>query len=223
MSEAPPRLQWHRRNNSEMLDVARRLRNLEAFGALCGFIDLYCERAGDIHPDDDGLIAGNLGIDIRKWRSIKKRLLASGYLEERYNRLVSSVAEKALHDGLARIHNAKRAGRQSAANRAETQREPGLNLGDTPRGAGKVSADISQSKNRDYNGLSQTAVQRPFQPYTETYTYTDSPPTTVETQATRAKEPRSLGDHLKGSPIDSVRDATQAGRRRSTREKGGSG
>lgn len=220
MSEAPPRLQWHRRNNSEMLDVARRLRDIEAYGALCGFIDLFCERAGDIRPEDDGLIAGNLGIDIRKWRSIKKRLIASGHLEERYNRLVSAVAEKALHDGLARIQNAQRAGRQSAVNRAETQPEPGSNLGDTPRGASEVPADISQSKNRDYSDLSRTTVQRPLQPITETYTYTDSPPTTVETQTARAKEPRSLGDHLKGSSIDSVRDAAQAGSRQRTREKG---
>ena len=77
MSDNP----WHRRYHSDALTGMLSL-TLEERGAYQTVLDMIYDRGGPI-ADHDRVLAGYMGCSVRKWRSLREKLIASGKLTAR--------------------------------------------------------------------------------------------------------------------------------------------
>lgn len=131
-----------------MLGLYRRL-GPELGGAVSAIVDLCCLEGGSLE-NDDRYIAGQLGLDVRRWKRVKAALIKQGELYEMFDletggaSISSLIADRIILDGKRRVESGKRAGKISAAKQA-TKRAERVEL---------------SNKSIDNNGLGQTAVQR---------------------------------------------------------------
>lgn len=158
------RLPWYKRDHRKMLAMYRRL-GFELGGAFSAIIDLCCLEGGWLE-DDDRYISGQLGLDIRKWKRFKAALMTSGELYEAHDpctglpALSSLVADRIIQDGKKLVADSRRAGRISAARRAEKRAEL---EGASPlavRDLLEEEGPIYRTKMRELNDLRYTPVER---------------------------------------------------------------
>ena len=88
MSDNP----WHRRYHSDALTGMLSL-TLEERGAYQTVLDMIYDRGGPI-ADHDRVLAGYMGCSVRKWRSLREKLIASGKLTARNGVITNRRAEK---------------------------------------------------------------------------------------------------------------------------------
>jgi uncharacterized protein YdaU (DUF1376 family) len=116
-------LRWYKRDPAKALKGMQRL-NLEQRGAYNTILDLIYLHDGKL-IDDDRFLAGNMGADIRKWRNVKKQLLALGRISIRDGYIHDDVADVEAEVALNRIESARHAGQKSAeARRAKREDVP---------------------------------------------------------------------------------------------------
>lgn len=164
----PLRLPWYKRQPREMLALYRQL-GPEAGGMFSALVDLCCQEGGPVE-DNDKLIAGTLGVDVRIWKRVRGKLVAAGRLyecrciETGGPALSSGIAEKIIADGRKRWESAKRAGdisaQLAAEKRAETGSTSAVDSPDLKDKSGEKS-DIDPFQN---NKLNATPVGRPLVP-----------------------------------------------------------
>jgi hypothetical protein len=108
-------IKWYKRWHADELDRLREL-GPELKAVLDGLTDIYCMRAGSL-PNDDKFIAGNLGLNLQKWRPLKQALIARGLISILGDALECPIALEAYSEAALRIYQASNAGKTSAANR----------------------------------------------------------------------------------------------------------
>ena len=115
MSDNP----WHRRYHSDALTGMLSL-TLEERGAYQTVLDMIYDRGGPI-ADHDRVLAGYMGCSVRKGRSLREKLIASGKLTARNGVITNRRAEKELENDAktSRKHaeNGAKGGRVSAKSR----------------------------------------------------------------------------------------------------------
>jgi len=115
------KIKWYKRDPDAALAGFFEL-SLEERGAYGTVIDLIYSRANDL-PDDDRFIAGWLGADVRVWKRIKKRLVATGKIKISNGKITNKRATSEILKGLHRIAVASEAGRTSRPKSASVTNE----------------------------------------------------------------------------------------------------
>lgn len=108
-------LRWYKRDPRAALVGMMKL-TLEERGAYNTILDLIYVNDGAME-DDDHLIAGHMGVDIRVWRRLRARLLSIGKLYVYNGTLRNETADAEVDHALHRVACAAQAGLQSAVNR----------------------------------------------------------------------------------------------------------
>lgn len=142
-------IKWYKRDPEKALSGMLGL-SLEERGAYNTVLDLIYVRDGKL-PDDDYFIAGNMSVDVRVWRRLKKKLISLGKIKIIDGIIRDDMADVVLTDALAKVTQAREAGKQSAASRANksgSQNHKNKDLGSTPVEAG-VPTDDPTIKNKN--------------------------------------------------------------------------
>lgn len=119
---------WHRRYHSDALAGMLSL-TLEERGAYQTVLDLIYDRRGAI-MDNERLLAGYMGVSIRKWRSLRAELLAKGKIHLTEDGLISnSRAEKELENDAKTSRKHAENGSSGGRKKAENSKKPNENNG----------------------------------------------------------------------------------------------
>ncbi len=121
-----PALAWTQHHHEDMLE-AKRVLSLEEHGMLQVLHDMYCRRLG-VLPDDPHFIAGHAGIDVRKWRRLRGKLLEQGFIEIVEEKLVCSLKRDAVADAMRRMENGAKGGRASGVARRSKGKPSGWDV-----------------------------------------------------------------------------------------------
>jgi uncharacterized protein YdaU (DUF1376 family) len=139
---------WYKRCGGDFIHGTMML-SLEEKGAYSLCLDLIYDRGGPI-PDDARWLSGVCGVSLRKWATIRQRLLDLGKLVAENDLLSNSRADLELVSMEVRARERAESGAKGGRKRAEKQSDPKENsyLGqaelkriDKNRGEGSVSND----------------------------------------------------------------------------------
>lgn len=119
-------LSWTKHHHEDMLE-AKRVLSLEERGMLQVLHDLYCRRLGVLH-DDPRFIAGQAGIDVRRWTRLRDKLLQNGLIEIAGDRLNCTLKRDMVADGIKRMEDGAKAGRASGLARRSNDRAAGFRV-----------------------------------------------------------------------------------------------
>lgn len=123
---------WYRRSPSDFIAGTMRM-TLEEKGAYSLVLDLIYDRGAPIE-DDARFIAGVCGCSVRKWLSIRDRLISLGKIVVTDGRIANRRAA-------AEIERAKKIAAQNAENGSK---------GGAPKGSRRASASVSHNLSRNY-------------------------------------------------------------------------
>lgn len=115
MSDMP----FHKRYHSDALAGALSL-TLEERGAFQTLLDLMYDKGGPI-ADSDRLLAGYMGVSLRKWHSVRAALIAKGKIYvtvdgELFNSRAKKEIENALKTSRKRAENGSKGGQKKSEN-----------------------------------------------------------------------------------------------------------
>lgn len=117
---------WHRRYHSDALSGMLSL-TLEERGAYQTVLDLIYDRQGPV-PDNERLLAGYMGCSIRKWRSLRERLIATGKLSVNEDGFLTNArAEKEIENDAKTTRKLAENGSKGGHNRPENAKKPNEN------------------------------------------------------------------------------------------------
>lgn len=122
MAEFPAkRYSWYPRYPADFIDGTLGL-SLEEKGAYAIVLDLIYDRRGAV-ADDPRYLAGVCGCSIRKWRQVRARLIETGKLVTRGDRLSNERAEFELEISSKTTRKLAESGSKGGHKRAENERE----------------------------------------------------------------------------------------------------
>lgn len=121
---------WHARYHSDALAGYMPL-TLELRGAYTTLLDLMYDRWEPL-PDNERLMAGYLGVSVRKWRAVRRALLDAGKIHVTEDRRISNrrfekERDSALKTSRKRAEDGSNGGRKSAELRKNTSDFNGTN------------------------------------------------------------------------------------------------
>ena len=134
------KLLWYRRDPERALHGMRHL-NPEQRGAYCTVLELIYIKDGKLE-DDDLFIAGNLRVDVRIWRRLKRELVALDRLHIADGIIRDDTADMEVASALARVVRSSYAGQQSAI----------------------IKQRKSQTETKENNDLARTTVATEIEP-----------------------------------------------------------
>jgi uncharacterized protein YdaU (DUF1376 family) len=111
---------WYKRYGADFVHGCLGL-TLEEKGAYSLCLDLIYDRGGPI-PDDARWLAGVCGVSLRKWASLRGRLIEAGKLVERDGRLSNIRAEKEIEAAAKTAQKLAESGAKGGEKRAENAR-----------------------------------------------------------------------------------------------------
>jgi uncharacterized protein YdaU (DUF1376 family) len=137
---------WYKRCGADFIHGTMML-SLEEKGAYSLCLDLIYDRGGPIH-DDARWLAGVCGVSLRKWNSIRERLLSLGKLH--FADGMISNARAALEIASTELSSRERAesGAKGGRKRAENERQPTQN-NDLAQAELKREEKIREEKKRE--------------------------------------------------------------------------
>ena len=122
MSKRP----WYKRYGGDFIVGTMRL-TLEERGAYSICLDLIYDRGGPI-PDDDKWLAKVCGVSVRKWRTLRARLIEADKIQAIDGTLNNKRATRELgataDDSAEQAEIGAKGGRKRAENRSKTSRKP---------------------------------------------------------------------------------------------------
>ena len=129
-------MQFYKRDPDKALTGMAML-TLKQRGAYNSILDLLYSRDGDV-PDDDGLIARAISVDVREWKSVKRELIGLGKLWVEDGKLRARRVAETLKDA-ADFSNLQRA---RVASRWEKKGDVPLDVGTS---TGQLRGDLDES------------------------------------------------------------------------------
>jgi len=108
---------WYKRYGADFISGTLGL-SLEEKGAYSIILDLMYDRGGGI-PDDARYIAGVCGCSVRKWNSIREKLLAGGKITISGGLISNSRAEKEIENAAKNADERAESGRKGGIKRAQ--------------------------------------------------------------------------------------------------------
>lgn len=152
---------WYKRYGGDFVLGTMSL-SLEEKGAYSLCLDLIYDRGGPI-PDDARWLAGVCGVSLRKWRSIRDRLIETGKLVEKDGHLMNARAGRELaeraDEAEEHAENGAKGGRKRAENALKSTRNLDENAAKQERKVVENEADASENKDLAKAGLKP--IQKP--------------------------------------------------------------
>lgn len=133
---------WYKRYGGDFVLGTMAL-SLEEKGAYSLCLDLIYDRGGPI-PDDARWLAGMCGVSLRKWASLRDRLIAAGKLVERDGCLTNARASREIAEAVAASAEHAENGAKGGRKRAENAAKPERNIGENDGGSSENN-DLAQA------------------------------------------------------------------------------
>ncbi len=152
---------WYKRYGGDFVLGTMSL-TLEEKGAYSLCLDLIYDRGGPI-PDDARWLSGVCGVSLRKWASLRARLIETGKLtaqdgvlsNKRSDKEIAASTEKTEN----RAENGAKGGRKRAENASKTGRKRAENASKTVSNAPEIMVD--HNENSDLAQVELKPIQKP--------------------------------------------------------------
>ncbi len=192
-----PKFPYYKRYTDDALTGMREL-DLQQRGAYITVLDLIYEKDGDL-VDDDRFLAGYLGVDIRVWRRLKRKLIELDKIQIGDGRIRNRRADVVLAERLATTIRARYAGRSSGVSR----RPKSAAESNGNKGLSRTTVPTKRERNSNYI---EKEIEKPLLSPSTDSTGDQARRAHLESVAWRVR-----GRHVPYPPLDEIREAIDAG------------
>ncbi|WP_375194664.1 DUF1376 domain-containing protein [Sphingobium sp.] len=152
---------WHKRYHSDALTGFMSL-TLEERGAYQTILDLIYDRGGPI-VSNDRLLAGYMGVSLRKWAALRDTLVSKGKIAVEGGHITNERAifeiKKSLKTSRICAENGSEGGRKSSENRKKSNENKETDQAGLERGSSHTRYQIPEEANASSAGARAREVQ----------------------------------------------------------------